>query len=234
MGVYWSGKSQQPRIANETDLQKITGPIGPGILAMLNQRTEERRFGQWPQEDAPNLRRAVLLGAGTRADLLKVAQRAGFDLLVSLEISTRGIGLTGRVETSMRVRLVDVATKTPLWSSTAISSSQLAQAGYNAAVQYVAGIAQQVDDQFCLTSMPPLKPEHVQRRVASLADEFPQPDEALRVLTEIRYYQVNDLLADADAVLVYDRVLGAGKGRPLTEGDASGRRQLLEAWLKGP
>ena len=167
----------------------------------------------------------------------EAAKRQGLDGLVLASLTVRAIGLSGRTETTMRIKLIDVATRQTLWTSKMLSSTRVAAAqktGTDPMAELVTEVLEAVDAYFALTPMPSMKPEHVKGRVARLAEDFSRSDHdaMLPVLAELRYYQAKQLLTAEEATPLYDQILGAGKGRLLAGGDETQRRAVLEEWLE--
>lgn len=238
LGVQWTGTGEQPPIGTQRDLAKVTGTIGPGILDGLQQRTTDGRFGDWPSRGDPRFRQVALLGGGKQAELLAAAQRQGLDILVVVNLTPQVISLSRRSDVLMRIRIVDVASKRTLWASESLSQNRVAaasRAGTDLAGQMVEQVLKEVDQDFALKPMRSLKAEDVKARAAKLGESISksEPEALLPVLVELRFYQSRGLLETDEAAALYDRILGAGKGRVLASGDEAKRRQLLEAWLSG-
>ena len=230
LGVTWTSKVAMPQLTSEYDLARITGTIGPGIADGLNQRIAGGQFGNWPQQGDPQLRRLVLVGCGKSADLLDNAEYYQLDALAILDLSPKAIGMTGRVDNTLRIRLIDVDSHKTLWTSNSLSSRRVAAAqrkGEDPSGDLVRETLEEVDSLFDLKPMPALQAEHVKRRVASLLDGYQSNDDPWPILIELRYYQAKGLLPEKDAAAAYDRLLGKGKGQTLASGNETQCREIL-------
>ena len=230
VGVTWTSKVAMPQLTSEYDLARITGTIGPGIADGLNQRIAGGQFGDWPQQGDPRLRRLVLVGCGKSSDLFDNADFYQLDALAILDLSPKAIGMTGRVDNTIRVRLIDVDSRKTLWTSNSLSSRRVAAAqrkGEDLSGDLVRETLEQVDALFDLKPMPALQAEHVKRRVASLLDSYQSNDDPWPILIELRYYQAKGLLPEKDAAAAYDRLLGKGKGQTLASGNETQCREIL-------
>ncbi len=237
LGVLWTGGDNPSQVQSPEQLAKVTGPTGTAIVVGLQQRIDKGKFGDWPASGDSRLRQVALLGAGKHGDLVEAAARQRIDGLVIASISTRFVGTTGKTDMQMKIRLVDVAGELPTWTSPSLSNSRITAgkaAGEDPEAELAEAVLAQIDAGCSLRPMPTLKPEHVERRVATLAKDLFQADkeELLRVLVELRYYQVMGLLPTAEATLLYGNILGSGKGRILAGTDPDQRREAVETWLK--
>jgi hypothetical protein len=173
-----------------------------------------------------------LLGAGKQSDLMDEARAQGLDAIAVFLLADKRIGLSGKTDTELRVRVVDLAGRQSPWSSTTLSSNRLAAAGQGAEAlveQFVASVFEHVDQNMTLGPMPTVTGEQAAARAQSLTQT--PPDEPLPVLAELRCYHAQGLLDDEEAARRYDALLGAGKGRTLVKGDAAARNEVLQEWI---
>jgi WD40 repeat protein len=236
LGVVLASQADPPKIRSSDDLAKLTGPIGPALIEQLQTRMGQGAFGKWPENGPPGCRKVAILGAGTQPELVAVAKKDGLDVLVLFTLRVRPAGSGRRMDMSMRVRLLDVASDEALWTSESVSSGRVAsarQSGSDPLLELHEAVLRQVDESFRLAPMPTLAPEHVRGRVAGLVEGSQElgEDERLRILVELRYYQGKELLSRDAAAKAYDQVLGEDKGSELAAADGPGRRALLHQWL---
>jgi hypothetical protein len=236
VGVQWTGENAGPEIRSEQEFAQATGNVGPGIVAALKQRLAQGKFGNWPAASGSQIDHVVFLGSDDLANLLDDARRTALDRLALINLTVKTIGFQRRRDVTMTVRLVDVASGQSQWASPSLSASQMMaamRAGGNPGAAMVAEVMKEVDAKHELKPMPALRPEHVESRVAALAEDLSdKPDQMLPVLVELRYYQAKGLLSAERAAELYDRILGTGRGRLLAGDDEAGRREALSAWLE--
>jgi hypothetical protein len=232
VGVYVAQQTAQPRFISEAHWGQFTSPVGPLLLRQLQERTTAGGFGDWSTADA-KLSQIVLLGADKQATLMERGRAAGLDVLLMFLMEKKRIGLTNRYQTSLRLRVVDLNGKQPIWSSTTLTDKQLTAAsdGGEEVVNAFAGeLATFIDENMALKPMPTLTPQQAARRAASLAaasSENPWP-----ALVELQYYFDSKLLSDDEATDAFGKVLGAARGRAWVKGNATIRRELLSNWEK--
>ena len=238
LGLQLTGNVQQVAIRTPRDVAKLTGPAVPTISQQVQQRFDEGKFGDWPKSGDPQLQQGAFLGLGKQPALIDAAKRQGLGAAVVANLTFRPLGLTGRTETRMTVRLIDVAEGKVLWTSKMLTSTKIAAAqrtGGDPAGELVRAVMDEVDKSFVLVPMPSLEPVHVKGRVQRLAEGLSQekdPDKLLPVLAELRYYVVKQLLTSGEATELFDRILGTGKGGVLATGSPAERRTALSEWLK--
>jgi hypothetical protein len=231
LGIQGVGQARlSSGMAAEFELSRITGPIGPAILEGLQQRVADGQFGQWSKPRSIRVTPVALLGSGNQRELLRSAERCGVHALLLCDLATKTVGLSKKTDMVMKVQLLDVATQQAMWTSKPLSSRAVGRGpGSSAAEQFVADVLAKVDEQFALKPMPAIKPEHVQRRLATLRDETAKSPDPLTLLAELRYYQTKQLATAEDLLPLYDAVLGAGKGQTFSGGSAQQRRTVLQA-----
>jgi len=235
VAVHWIGENAGQEIRNDQQFAQATANVGPGIVAGLKERLEEGKFGDWPAAPGSQFEHVLFLGSGELSELLDDARDLALDELVVINLTAKLVGLQRRRDVVMTVRLIDVASGRSQWASPQLSAHQMMaamRAGGRPNEAMVAEVLKEIDAQHQLGPMPALRPEHVESRVAALAGELSdEPGEMLPVLVELRYYQAKGLLPAEKATELYDRILGAGRGRLLAGDDEAERREALSAWL---
>ncbi len=235
VGVTVTGVASPPRrLISVSDLAKVTGPAGPAVGNGLQERLSSGEFGKWPDAGDEKYRQVAILGSGSQSRLVDQARNAGLDMVAVFELIVKSLGVGTKTETIMRLRFVDVAIGEPLWVSGRLSDIKIRAAmheGRDLAGDFVGKATAEIDQNFCLKPMPSLKPEHIQGRLATLAEEASDSPDSLPILVELRYYQAKQLLTPEQATPIYNKIVGDDKGSTLATGDGDQRRQVLNEWL---
>jgi hypothetical protein len=239
-GVYVSDKKVQPAVNDIRDLRNLVGPIGEYLGKQLESRLIKGDFGYWPDRGDPRFRQVILLGAATPGRLITAARRQAIDVLVIAHVTARTTGLNRKFSKTLRFRFVDVVTGDTLWTSRTLKSGRIAaeqRYGVMPAEYLAEEILRQVDEDFFLRPMPKFSPAVAQNRLKTLAAIITEAQSSgnvqnlLAVMIELRYYHAKELATIEDVVPLYDRILGAGKGRIIVTGKKAERREALQDWL---
>jgi WD40 repeat protein len=237
VAVQLTGQASGSGVRSLEDLSKLTGPIGPALVKQIEQGMADGAFGQWAESSPPGSRQVAIVGEGNQHDLIRDAEQSGLDVLAVFHLTVKAVGLSLKTDTTMRVRLVDVADGEVLWSSSSLSSSRATAArrsGADPLGQLLASILAELDSGYRLQPMPALAPKHVEGRLAALEERIEglEQDALLPVLVELRYYQQRNLLPPERLVAVYEKIIGPENAPILAAGDGTQRRQVLEKWLE--
>jgi hypothetical protein len=235
-GVEFTGEKTTREIEDAWDVRHITGEIGPFLGREIEDRIAQGDFGEWPDRGDPRFRQVVILGVATRDKLLDAARRQAVDVLIVANMTTKVVGLHRNATTTMRFQFFDTSTDGLLWTSPVLTNTRQSRSADAVAAE----VLEQIDSDFRLGAMPTMRPEHAEGRLKTLAaaiDEAGSPGKdrrlaMLAVMIELRYYQVKSLITAAQATELYDKILGVGKGKNLSEGDEDQRRETVRAWLE--
>ena len=88
-----------------------------------------------------------------------------------------------------------------------------------------AEIVKYLDSNGALVAIPEFIVQDVKRSITTLA-RMTQGLRNLLMLAEVRLYQVKQLLTPNDAAVLYEAVLGQGRGSLVADGDAAKRREV--------
>ena len=175
----------------------------------------------------------VYLGQEDNSTLLENARKEGIDVLLVFNITAKRTRM-GIPTAMMNLRLTDVREGKESWHSKALNSTQILKAQQNAIAEdpiesVLEGFVTHMDEQLQAIDIPEaLKPEHVERRVESLASgEYSNP---LPVLTEIRLWNAMNLLPDEQLVSAYQQLIGESEGKQLAEGSPDEREAAISKW----
>ena len=238
LGIQSSNNAVPDSVDSPKKLAEYTGPAVPAIGQALEQRLAGGKFGDWPGSLDPRLQTVDFLGIDVQGRLIATARRRGLDAIVVANLSRQAIGLTGRFDVRLTVRLIDVAESNVLWTSKMLTNSQAAAAqaeGKDLVAELVEQVMAQVEENFALVDMPAMRPEHVRNRAEDLVAGLSGsdgPDKLLPVLTELRYYVVAGLLTPEEASPLCEKILGQGKGGAVATGSRADAGAVLEQWLK--
>ena len=230
-GVVLTSPGSLPNLDTTEKLGNLTGPIGPAIVGQIETRMEMTVFGLWPRTSPVGSLKMASVGTGKLPQLLERAVQSGLDLLVVMQVN-----VPNRIEMTMRLKLVDVATGEALWSSKSLSNRKVAtarQKGQDPLSELLDSLLTEIDDHYRLEAMPQMTAENVSGRVSSLLAGLEGLDPAARlpILVELRYYQAQGLLTPEAAADAYEQILGKPEARELATQDGPGRKSLVETWL---
>jgi WD40 repeat protein len=225
LGLRWALGTETSTETAQRDVDSFSNFSGKAIFDGLAARGQRREFGEFPQDGSDALRRPALVGAGARGKLLAAARRNWADLLLLADIDTKRIGLTGRSNTSITVRIFDVASGDQLWAS-----EPLKQLNYTIGKQFADYVVKQVADAYTLSPVTATPAAAAKRGEALGKKEFVHP---LAALVEVDYYRHKELLSQEAAAKLYETILGIVDGRKYADADAEKRKQLIDEWLPG-
>jgi len=230
LGVHFPNGQAPPKNELAQTPEQWTGEAVPKIVARLNRRIAAGRYGQWPGGwESKQFRDVSWLGQGDKTALLEAAASQGIDAFLLATVTATEDSTSGETIRTVKIRVVDAAVKTPEWSSSPLTLRQVASAedSSHGPGNLVEEVLRYIEEGYALRPMPDLRADLARRRADSLAGmTWLEP---LQRLVETRYYHAKGLLTDDEAIAVYDKILGAGKGVVLATGDESQRREVLRA-----
>ncbi len=222
LGVQTGLTTQQPG-PNDAPL----GPLGDALARELESRVRAGFFGPWPQSADSRVRQVVILKSDSLPGLFASARYQGVDLVFLLGAENQASGDL-RSATSAKVSLVDVAEQCALVSWPAPGGA----GGTGDDPALAAEIVKYLDSNGALVAIPEFIVQDVKRCITTLARMTQGLRNLAPMLAEVRLYQVKQLLTPNDAAVLYEAVLGQGRGSLVADGDAAKRREVLDAWLR--
>ena len=180
-------------------------------IARERRRTTE--LGRFANAEHPMwMPGIVFLGEGPSAETLETARQLGIDVLMHFDVALKSApqDLTQNLS---RCRVVHVASGKTLGVSKAIDSLEamrLVDHERTTEAEYIseqlANLWPVLDEKLSVMDMPTLTPEVAKRRVGSLLAA--RDGDPLRTLAEIRLYQSQGLLTDAEVESAFELVAG--------------------------
>ncbi len=178
--------------------------------------------------------------ATTQASDLNDAKRWAadneIDVLLTVAMAIAPGSFRGVPQTTLTVKIYDVARDDELWSSRPLNSRRVqaalagARSDGNPAQEFLESLGKYVKQNLRLQEMPALDAAVVARRAQSLAAQ--EHRDPLPALLELRYYAAEGLLDEPALQEHYATILGPQDGAALSAGDVEQRRQVVEALLR--
>lgn len=203
---------------------------GVGLKLMTELIAKSVNFGIWPPPDDVRLTTPVLLGGGTRQELLDGAKSAGLDFIVVSSFSNIKVG--NRRDVAMVMQLVEVDTGKQLYRSQRVTSKQLTSPGSQASDDIVVQLMQWVDDNLTLQDV---NPDMIRKSIAGRLEVIPSlklPANPLAIVAELRFYQELGKLTSEQAQTYYTQFLSDEEAKILATGSAAERQQILSSESK--
>jgi hypothetical protein len=177
----------------------------------------------------------TLLGVGNDKELREKALEAHVDVLAIFKVKL-SVNRANFVNNDTEIVLVDPVKGKELFNSATLNNIKVQkdreQNKDDGVEKEVKKMFEYIDQDLTVTSLPSiLTPEIVKNsRVQGklLTGEIVDP---LAVLTEIRFYNRNKLLADDDMAAAFVKVAGAEDAKTLLEGSEEERKKVVEKWL---
>lgn len=235
LGVSWNGPGKPPEPHTLAELAEATGPLGTALFKGLQDRIASGQFGNLPAQSDVAFHQIALLGGGREAELRAAAQRQNLDALLLINLSVFIKPLNHRIDKHIEVHLVDVASGRAVYKSKPLSDVAIERKGLGTsspAGQRLAEIFTQVDNNFCLKTMPAIQREQIEDRLSQLREMIERSQNIWGVLAELRYYQAKRLVTPAELTPMYDKIIGEGKGHALATGSDAERRAILRKLLE--
>jgi hypothetical protein len=191
-----------------------------------------------------NVKKTSLSGVQTRVitddrNLIRDALLDGLDVLVVCTIKATPQRLPGvnkmptNVETSIRVKILDVWKNEVAWNSSTITTKSIKVVDRDVTNSIKALVSDTVDHltgYYALEKMPSLTPEVVRSRAEYLGrQQYANP---LPALLELRYYETQKLLTPEEAGKSFVGILGEVNGRRWNAGNVSDRLQILRRYME--
>ncbi|HBO43796.1 MAG TPA: hypothetical protein DD670_07670, partial [Planctomycetaceae bacterium] len=227
------------QIDNPFELRRLVGEVGLYLNDKLKERLANDEYGSLPDGVDRRLREPAMLGAGKEETLVDDARRQGFDVLLLVEIDQRaaGRGLPDKVR--MRFHFVDPCNGARLFSSHALYSSAKPGTKGADAMGMAGNMLNYADENLRLQPMPPMNAEIAKSRLASLSSMIEEAERRrdkgafLRIMLELRYYQVMEFVVADDVEPLYAKILGPEQAHFMVEDEIADRQRVLREWLDG-
>jgi hypothetical protein len=185
----------------------------------------------------------VNLGMGEVGAGRRNASKESVDVMIIAAVTAKIVRVRGnaQVQSTLTLRVIDVLRNETLWTSKPLSSSgaekdqAAAEGPTTQAPPFARGLLRELfdymDENLALVDMPPLTPEVVRERGASLAAaQYVNP---LPTLLELRYYEFKKLLKPEEISTLFAKIVGADEGPRLATGPIEQRKEIVQRWLGG-
>jgi hypothetical protein len=177
----------------------------------------------------------TLIGVGTDKELKEKALQARVDVLAIFRVKIQ-VNRAGFVNNDCEVVLLDPIKNKELFKTGSLNNIKVQkdreQSKEDSVEKEVKKLFEYIDKDLTVTELPgALTPDIVKTsRVDKqlLTGSF---DDPMAVLAEIRFYQRNKLLSDADAEAAIAKVAGDASAKTLLEGKEEDRKKVVEKWL---
>lgn len=196
----------------------------------------EEGTGSDPDEPRGVLPGIVMLGVGSRDQLLQHAKAEGLDVLVLFDVAPRYNVRGNIVQTDTSIQLLDVQKAQQLHKSRSLNNTKIQfqrQRSPNAPdpvdVELDLLFAV-VDEQLKVEEFPEqLTPVIARRRVDYLGEQ--ETENPLAVIGEMLMYRQRKLVSDPELHKGLSQLVGAGASRTLIQGKEAQRKEVLQQWL---
>ena len=223
VGIRWGVGTEVSEQWGGRDLENFSNYAGEPILEGLAERVSKGDFGDFPASGDPQVRRPVLVGMGIRGKLLTSARRRYLDLLLVADVDVKAAGLNRRSDTSVTMRLFDVASGEQLGASEPLKAFRS-----DIGRQFSEYVLKQIDEQYRTQPVNDISSAAAASRMEALTKKQAHP---LAALVEARYYQRKSLVPPEKVLPLYQTLLGNEDGRLLAEADEAQRKELIDKWL---
>ncbi len=221
------------------ELERIVGEMAPPVLQLLDSippflPPPVSLAGPAQADAARAFLGPTFLGAADSSTLQQVARREGVDCLVLFVVEERLPRRSASFHV-VSVNVIDVVGRRPLYEGPRISYLRRQQAGqdplYEDPIPQVALELEELVTQKLRPQPIPaqLQPRHAARRVRQLSRTSGDP--RLAALSEMRFYQRNDLISLQQLLTAFQTVLGTDPGLALLAGSPTAQREALAEWL---
>jgi hypothetical protein len=177
----------------------------------------------------------TLIGVGTDKELKEKARQARVDVLAIFRVKIQ-VNRAGFVNNDCEVVLLDPIKNTELFKTGSLNNIKVQkdreQSKEDSVEKEVKKLFEYIDKDLTVTELPgALTPEIVKTRRVDNQLLAGSIDDPMAVLAEIRFYQRNKLLSDADAEAAIAKVAGDASAKTLLEGKEEDRKKVVEKWL---
>lgn len=178
----------------------------------------------------------VFIGTGSQAELLEKAAQEGVDAIFVFDIEASQNTRRNVVNNKTRIRLVQTSGNAVGATSSLINTEveRARMRGVEDDLQKnIDRLFTMFDQNFALTSLPPLNAGHAENRVQQLLakreslDEDQESSMDLQVMFESRLFHSMGLLTDEQLSTVYQIVLEGNEGISLSTGSEADRKLVL-------
>lgn len=206
--------------------------------SMARERRRMTELGRYANAEHPMwMPGIVFLGEGPSAETLETARQLGIDVLLHFDVALKS-AQQELTQNLSRCRVIHVASGKTLGVSKALDSLEamrLVDYERTTEAEYVteqlANLWQILDDKLSVMDMPTLTPEVAKRRVGALLAA--RDGDPLRTLAEIRLYQSQGLLTDAEVESAFELVAG-DNGLVLLYGPLAQRLETVRQMAGAP
>ncbi len=212
---------------DEQRIEPVTGPIGPKLVAALDERLASGAFGAWPPGEDQRLTRVGWLGIGKNNQLVATANRHDLDIMVGVYVNW---GKSDQRQ--IFVRVADLVNRLPIFNSSTLKVGLTAGStppGGDGSKKWLADVLRQIDQKMTLQPMPDLTADDAKQAAERLLSS--KHRDLAADLVELRAYQARQLIDEGTAAGYYEQLLGEGMGETFAHGDADARREILEKVL---
>jgi hypothetical protein len=222
--------SVSAKTTQKQQLEPVAGAPGQKLIAALDERLADGKFGIWPSSSDPRISRVAWLGIGSRTQLSATAKRQDLDVVAVVNV-TWGKGEQRQIS----VRVIDFAAGAGVLSTNTLRiglGNKPGLAGANASSdseateKWLSDVLRQIDDKMTLRALPELTPDDAKQAVERMFTAK-QHDLASDMI-ELRAYQARRLIDEASLIRYYDALLGSGMGQAFVQGDSDARREILQ------
>ncbi len=233
-----------PGQSDETRGEENSSPSDDPKLATVIDRAMGSSTAEKPADDFTGsiLPGVMLLGVGSKADLVERARKADVDSLIVFSVnvaksrrsSRTGSGPSQSSTTSMKIIDLNNEGNKNLFSSKGLKDvdvAEMIESGKDPVDQEVERAFREIaDSEFRAIELPAgLNLENVKNRIGRLLNE--KPDNPLPTAVEIVSFYESDLLTDELAITAMKSLFGSDNAEVLVKGTASQRLEFLKAWL---
>lgn len=233
-GPALSSFNPPPEPVEETNRNGRQAPdIAPSIASGAVSGELAELLGESPQPLPMWVPGIIYLGQGTADEITPLAKSSGLDLVLHFDVVLKA-GRNETMQNISRCRLIFVPNGKSVIVSKGMDSREadkLAQSGRSGEREYVedqlAGLFAFIDRYVKTIDLPPLTPAIAKKRIATLISG--PGSSSLRTLAEIRLYQAQQLIDDAEVETAFD-IVGGPEALMLLHGPLQERALMARKW----
>lgn len=177
----------------------------------------------------------VYLGEGDSKDTILAAQKNNLNVMLHFDVFIKP-GRNDEMDNITRCRLYHVPSGKSMGTSKAFDSSESNTLGQTRGVTSDGYVADQantllstIDRQLKLIGMPPITSDVAKKRVTAILSG--KGSRSLQTLAEIRYYQMQGLITEADVEQAFD-IVGGDEALVMLHGTTTERREVASRWAQ--
>jgi len=225
--------TRQEHVAKTMDeFVELTGEVGVAFKKTIEERLENGDFGEISDSRFASILDLAFVAGTTPEEIAKNIRSQALDNVAFFKINMITDNRNKIVDGALQIHFIETQGRHEPWTSKRITNKNLAAAkerGRDRAKQFVDVAMETIDSVYKLVDMPRISSTVAQSRVAKLSSSTSKITP--RVLAEIRYYQVKELIDEKTAIAFYVKTFGAEVGTTFLEQPIFKRRTIIRRWM---